>query len=83
MGGAHIQETDRISDAGVTVLPGSVFYMPATRLSCRVTGVDFDGETVLNTWPGSEHVTPNDINTYLPKIELGCQAIKAFLESNG
>lgn len=72
-----------LEKSGVAVLPGSDFYMPATSLSCRVAGVDFDGEQVLNSWPGSTNVTDEYIRKYLPKIEQGCVSIHKFLDKLG
>lgn len=69
-----------LEETGVAVLPGSDFYMPATSLSCRVAGVDFDGEEVLATWPGSKNVDREYLLQYLPKIEQGGRFIKTFLD---
>lgn len=70
-----------LSEAGVAVLPGSDFYMPATSLSCRVAGVDFDGGKVLEEWPGSENVTEGYMKEVMPNIIKGCDSIEAFLKS--
>lgn len=67
----------------LAVLPGSDFYMPVTSLSCRVAGVDFDGQHVLSTWPGAENVDDNYFATHFSKIEQGCGCIKSFLDSLG
>ncbi len=72
-----------LEESGVAVLPGSDFYMPATSLSCRVAGVDFDGQKVLNSWPGAANVTAEYIQKYLPKIEQGCASIHEFLDKLG
>lgn len=82
-----ILTSSRLADAlleenRVAVLPGSDFYMPATDLSCRVAGVDFDGVRVLDTWPGSENVTKKYFNEYFPKIDQGCTRIESFIHGN-
>lgn len=68
-----------LKEQGLAVLPGSDFYMPATSLSCRVAGVDFDGARALKSWPGSEKVTQSYFDEHFPKIEQGCACIEAFI----
>ncbi len=68
-----------LKENGIAVLPGSDFYMPATNLGVRVAGVDFDGARVLESWPGSDHVTDEYLHEFLPKIEQGCECIEGFL----
>ena len=69
-----------LEDAGVAVLPGSDFYMPATSLSARVAGVDFDGARAVDTWPGIDNVSDDYFEKVFPKIKQGCDSLKRFLE---
>ena len=68
-----------LEEAGVALLPGSDFYMPATSLSARVAAVDFDGEAVLSTWPGKEGATDPYFESAFPKIIQGCDCLEKFL----
>ncbi len=68
-----------LEESSIAVLPGSDFYMPATSLSVRVAGVDFDGAKVLESWPGADYVTEKYLREFLPKIEQGCEYIEGFL----
>jgi aspartate/methionine/tyrosine aminotransferase len=69
-----------LKDAGVALLPGSDFYMPATSLSARVAAVDFDGTHVLESWPGIDNVTDDYFEKAFPKIKQGCNILKDFLD---
>lgn len=70
-----------LEETGLAVLPGSDFYMPATSLSCRVAGVDFDGVEVLETWPGAENVNQDYLDMKMAKIGQGCRCLERFIET--
>jgi aspartate/methionine/tyrosine aminotransferase len=66
--------------ANVAVLPGSDFYFPATNLGVRIAAVDFDGQFVLDKWPGKEDITDDMINRFFPNLVEGCNQIEKFLQ---
>jgi aspartate/methionine/tyrosine aminotransferase len=68
-----------LDEAGVAVLPGSDFYLPATNLGVRVAAVDFDGARALETWPGGGQVTEAYFREVFPKIIQGCDSLVKFL----
>ena len=69
-----------LEKAGVALLPGSDFYMPATSLSARVAAVDFDGAHALESWPGIDAVSEDCFDSVFPKIKQGCDSLKTFLD---
>ena len=69
-----------LEKAGVALLPGLDFYMPATSLSARVAAVDFDGDRTLVNWPAIDQVADDYFEKNFPKIKQGCDSLDTFLK---
>ncbi|MBF0289148.1 MAG: aminotransferase class I/II-fold pyridoxal phosphate-dependent enzyme [SAR324 cluster bacterium] len=69
-----------LQEANVAFLPASDFYLPATNLGVRVASVDYDGEKVLNEFPGIENMTPEATQHLFPNLVKGCDQLETFLK---
>jgi aspartate aminotransferase len=73
-----------LEEAGVAILPGSVFGRTAGELTARLAFVDFDGEACLNS-PQARAATPELDESYLaqycPRVIRAIDAVAAWLES--
>jgi aspartate/methionine/tyrosine aminotransferase len=65
----------------VAMLPGANFYMPATNLGCRVAAVDFDGDSVLEAWPGADSMDEQATRELFPNIVEGCDRLEDFVNT--
>jgi aspartate/methionine/tyrosine aminotransferase len=70
-----------VDNYGVTGLPGSDFYLPATSLGVRMAAVDFDGEAALESWTCAEDMNEEKIKQFFPSLVGGCDALEAFLQT--
>jgi len=68
-----------LTEARVAMLPGSDFYLPDTRLGVRVASVDYDGEHVLQRFPGASAMDQNQLTTLFPNLVHGCDRLNGFL----
>lgn len=68
-----------LEQAHVAVLPGSDFYLSATKLGVRVAGVDYDGAAALEAWPGFEHMNDVLAARLFPRLIGGCDHLERFL----
>jgi len=69
-----------LEEAGVAVLPGSDFYLPATHLGVRAASVDYDGAKALDAWTGPRDVTPEGTTELFPRLVEGCDRLERFLQ---
>ncbi len=70
-----------LEEAGVAVLPGSVFVRPRSELTCRLAYVDFDGAAVLQA-AGQNPDGPLDagfIERHCPRVLEGCRRIAEWV----
>lgn len=68
-----------LAEASVAMLPGSDFYLPDTHLGVRVASVDYDGERVLDGFPGASAMDEKQITTLFPNLVHGCDRLGDFL----
>ena len=70
-----------LNHAGVALLPGTDFGLPADQLYARLAFVDFDGEAAL---AAATTGTPQDdsfIQQYCPKMVSACDRIEQWLQA--
>jgi aspartate/methionine/tyrosine aminotransferase len=68
-----------LDQARVALLPGSDFYLPSTHLGVRAAHVDYDGQAVLDHWPGAAKMTADETRQLFPNIVAGCESLERFL----
>ena len=73
-----------LEETGVTLLPGSAFGYPSSRLVTRLAYVDFDGCAALEASEKiglSTPLTSQFMDNYAPKIKAGTQEIVKWLSN--
>ncbi|MTI12832.1 pyridoxal phosphate-dependent aminotransferase [Sansalvadorimonas verongulae] len=70
-----------LNHAGVALLPGTDFGLPADQLYIRLAFVDFDGEKALAAISAGEPRDDSFIHNHCPKIISACDRIERWLQA--
>ena len=72
---------DIIKKTGVALLPGSDFGFRPNKMLARLSYTDFDGETFLKNFDGSNNLDDDFIKKYAPNVVEGTKRLSEWSKS--